>query len=111
MALVEGHMVINRRTVQFWKVRDCKVKFPITDFPLHHYLPAITTMRGERDGSLAQENRGEKSPLLEVKASSATLVFQREIFTVSKLPSQGIVTSLPGKRCGRFQLAPSLTNL
>ena len=79
MALVEGHTVINRKTLQFCKVRNCKVKFPIKDLPLHHYLPDITTMRGARDGYLDQENRGEKSLSLEVKASSAKLVFQKEI--------------------------------
>lgn len=79
MALVECHTVINRQTLQFRKVRDCKVKFPETDFPLHHYLPAITTIRGGRDRSLSQENRGERSLSLEVKASCAKLVFQTEI--------------------------------
>jgi len=75
MALVEGHTVINSQTLQFWKVRDCKVKFPIADSPLHRYLPARTTTRGGRDVSLDQENREEKSPSLEVKASRAKLLF------------------------------------
>lgn len=55
MALVEGHIVINVQTLHFQKAGDCALKFPIITFTLH-YVSAIATMRGGRDGLPDQEN-------------------------------------------------------